>query len=395
MPTVEVLNTCPLHDSFRVQQVAGMFDVPLAEKLSERFTIELPPLGDDWRIGLIVGPSGSGKTTLARRLFGGDLIERVEWPTDRAVVDCFGDRPVREITSLLTAVGFSSPPSWIKPYAVLSGGERFRCDLARGLAKDEVGRMKDESGNDSSFILPTSSFPLVAFDEFTSVVDRTVAKIGSAAVAKAIRGGQIGCRFVAVTCHYDVTEWLAPDWVLDMASKSFQRRSLRRPPIELELFRCRSRAWTLFAKHHYLNGRLNRSARCFLAIWQGAPVAFCATLSVIGRPRRWRISRLVTLPDYQGIGVGMKVAEVVGDLHVVRGERFSITASHPAVISHCRTSPKWRATEVKKTGSRPNPRMSNYPGSFGRAVVSFEYGASGRDRVSPAERDPQARKHRY
>ncbi|HKD36506.1 MAG TPA: hypothetical protein VKB78_06885, partial [Pirellulales bacterium] len=131
--TVE--NTCPLYDSFRVQQVAGMFDVPLADKLSERFSMELPPLGDNWRIGLIVGPSASGKTTLARRLFGDALVERVEWPADRAVIDCFDEMPVREITGLFTAVGFSSPPSWIKPYCVLSGGERFRCDLARALSR--------------------------------------------------------------------------------------------------------------------------------------------------------------------------------------------------------------------------------------------------------------------
>ena len=41
------------------------------------------------------------------------------------------------------------------------------------------------------------------------MVDRNVARVVSAAVAKGIRAGQIGCRFVAVTCHYDVTEWLA------------------------------------------------------------------------------------------------------------------------------------------------------------------------------------------
>jgi GNAT superfamily N-acetyltransferase len=217
----------------------------------------------------------------------------------------------------------------------------------------------------------------VAFDEFTSVVDRTVAKIGSAAIAKGIRAGGApfgsGCRFVAVTCHYDVTEWLAPDWVLDMGTKTFTRRSLRRPPIELELFRCRSRAWALFAKHHYLSGRLNRSARCFVALWEGMPVAFCATLPVIGRPQRWRISRLVTLPDYQGIGVGMKVAEAVGDVHRERGERFTITASHPAVIAHCRDSPNWLTSEVKRTGSRPHGIIRSYRGSAGRAVISFEY----------------------
>jgi GNAT superfamily N-acetyltransferase len=193
-------------------------------------------------------------------------------------------------------------------------------------------------------------------------------------VAKAIRGGKIACRFVAVTCHYDVTEWLAPDWVVDMSSSSFQRRCLRRPPIELELFRCRRRVWPLFATHHYLSGRLNPMARCYLALWQKMPAAFCATLPVIGRRRHWRISRIVTLPDYQGIGIGMRVAEAVGDLHRAEGHRFNVTASHPSLVAHCGRSPMWRATRVKKHGSRGAGKcIPSYRGSPGRPVVSFEY----------------------
>ena len=91
MPKFDVTVSCPVHDSFRVQQVAGMFDVPLAEKATERFEVELPPTADDWQIGLIVGPSGSGKSTCVRHAFGDELYESAEWPTDRAVVDCFGD----------------------------------------------------------------------------------------------------------------------------------------------------------------------------------------------------------------------------------------------------------------------------------------------------------------
>ncbi|HEX4000654.1 MAG TPA: hypothetical protein VHX65_19050 [Pirellulales bacterium] len=373
MPTpLDIVVQCPVFNSFRVQQVAGMFDVPLAEKVSQRFSVEVPDLtGElDWRIGLIVGPSGSGKTTVARRLFGPRLVEHASWPDDRAVVDCFGDRSIREITGLLTAVGFSSPPSWIKPYNVLSGGERFRCDLAHALA----GCGSADPMADGSAGLGDGAAQILAFDEFTSVVDRTVAKVGSAAVAKAIRSGKIACRFVAVTCHYDVTEWLAPDWVLDMSSCMFQRRCLQRPPIQLDLFRCHRRVWRLFAKHHYLSGKLNPMARCHLAMWEGSPAAFCATLPVIGRRRHWRISRIVTLPDYQGIGIGMRVAESVGDLHRSQGHRFNVTASHPALIAHCRESPLWRAIHVQKNGSRGKGKFApGYHGSAGRAVVSFEY----------------------
>ena len=86
---------------------------------------------------------------------------------------------------------------------------------------------------------------LVCFDEFTSVVDRNAAQIGSAAVAKAARNGFIPCRFVAVTCHYDVEAWLEPDWTLDMATGSVARRRLRRPPIRLAIVRAKRDAWRL------------------------------------------------------------------------------------------------------------------------------------------------------
>src|SRR6202008_4119129 len=98
--------------------------------------------------------------------------------------------------------------------------------------------------------------PLVVFDEFTSVVDRTVAKVCSAAIAKGIRRWGIPCRFVAVTCHYDVAGWFAPGWVLGMATCELTRRRLRRPPIELAVHRCSVAAWELFKRHHYLSGAL-------------------------------------------------------------------------------------------------------------------------------------------
>jgi GNAT superfamily N-acetyltransferase len=334
-----------------------MFDVPLADKLRETFAVELPAEREIWDIGLIVGPSGSGKSSLARHAYGPRLITHFEWPADQAIVDGFGNLSIKQITQLLTAVGLSSPPTWVKPYAVLSGGERFRCDLARALA---------------GAISSNSTKPLIAFDEFTSVVDRNVAKVGSAAVAKAIRNGTAPCRFVAVGCHYDIAEWLEPDWVVDLATRTCTRRRLRRPTIEVCLRRSTCAAWPRFARHHYLSGTLNRSAKCYVAWWQNEPVAFCATLPVYGRKGHYRISRMVVLPDYQGIGLGMRVTEAVGALYRQAGYRFNLTGSHPAVIAHCRRSSAWRTVGVRKTGSRPKPG-DKYRGSQGRAVVSFEY----------------------
>src|SRR5260221_360231 len=79
-------------------------------------------------------------------------------------------------------------------------------------------------------------------DDFTSVVDRTVAKIGSHAVAKAVRAR--GLKFVAVSCHEDIIDWLQPDWVYRPDANSFAWRSLqRRPTLDIELVRTTASAW--------------------------------------------------------------------------------------------------------------------------------------------------------
>jgi GNAT superfamily N-acetyltransferase len=361
MPTIQTTVSCPVFESFRVRQVAGMFDMEVAQRCQESFAVELPSHEEDWTIGALVGPSGSGKTTVARAAYGEALVAAREWPAERAVVDGFGEVPIKEIVHVLTAVGLGSPPAWIKPYHALSNGERFRCDLARALCGESPAA--------------SAAGPLVVFDEFTSVVDRTVAKVASAAVSRAIRSGRIRRRFVAVTCHYDVLEWLEPDWVADMASGRLARGRLRRPQIPLEVVRCSREAWRLFARHHYLSGSLVPTATCYMALWDGEPVAFCALVGLYGYAGRRRVTRVVTLPDYQGLGIGVRLVERVGDAERAAGRRLNITASHPAIIGYCKRSPRWRAVDVSKLGHgvQRSRQGVKFRGSQGRTVVSFEY----------------------
>ena len=380
MSSVDVVVSCPVYDSFRVQQVAGMFDVPLEDRCTESFTVELPGEDESWQVGLIVGPSGSGKSTVVRESYREQLYNQTDWPQDKAVIDCFGNLPVKQVAELLTAVGFSSPPAWVKPYRVLSRGQQFRCDLARALSLSQESRVEclepeKSNRNQCSWLSTLDARPLVVFDEYTSVVDRNVAKACSTAIAKGIRRGNIPCRFIGVTCHYDVAEWLEADWVLDMATGQLQRGRLRRPDIHVEIHRCRVAAWKLFARHHYLSGSLAAAARLYLATWEGQPVTFCATLPVITRRGHRRFTRIVTLPDYQGMGIGMRVVAAVASLHRAEGFRINVTSSHPALINHCRHSEMWKTIGVKKTGSSRSgtKKYVNYRSSAGRAVVSFEY----------------------
>jgi len=361
MPTIEVTVESKLHRSFRVEQLLGMFDLKPEKKLCERFRGEIPATDEAWQIGAIVGPSGSGKTTLARRAFGENLVRDHAWPADAAVIDGFGDRRVQEITKILSAVGFSSPPSWLKPYAVLSNGEQFRANLARALL---AGR------------------PLTAYDEFTSVVDRTVARIGSAAVSKAVRREQGMGKFVAITCHYDVLEWLEPDWVLDMASGTLARGRLRRPEIRLEIAPVHRSAWVLFRRHHYLSGTLSNSAHCFVAFWGDTPVAFSAWINVgaVGRGDKTsclnrREHRTVVLPDFQGVGIGNRLSEFCASIWKGIGLRALSTTSHPAIIHYRSRSPHWKRRRLGFVSShlRPVERKYGRYNSAARLTGAFEY----------------------
>jgi energy-coupling factor transporter ATP-binding protein EcfA2 len=357
MPHFTTTASTPIHDSFKVEQVRGMFDLPRASVEKLTFTGDLPDLNEDWHIGAIVGPSGSGKSTLARAAFGAAVHQPAEWPVDRAVIDAFAGLPIKRVAQLLTAVGLGTPLAWLRPYHVLSGGEKFRCELAKALADAELRNQRQ----------------LVVFDEFTSVVDRTVAKCASAALTRLVRQWQ-RVRFVAVTCHYDVLEWLAPDWHLDMATGHLARGTLQRRPIRLQVRRCPQSLWPLFARHHYLSGGLSRAATCYVALWDGRPVAFCAALAALGHRGRKRISRLVTLPDYQGLGIGLRLAERVCEDQSSRGFRISIATSHPAVIAYCRSSPKWLSLGIKRLGgTRQQVEGRNVAGSTGRGVASFEW----------------------
>jgi GNAT superfamily N-acetyltransferase len=372
MPRLDLVVETPVVDSFRVRQVAGMFDVPLETKIVERFTAELPALDEPWQIGAIVGPSGSGKSTVARAAYGDRVFSGAAWPDERAVIDGFGERPFGQIVRMLASVGFGSPPSWIKPYRVLSQGERFRCDLARALLDADSPEPNDGG---------LTHDPLVVFDEFTSVVDRTIACIGSAAIAKALRSEQkdrLRRRFVAVTCHYDVLDWLEPDWVLDMATGELSRRRLRRPHVELAIRRCRRDVWSRFARHHYLSCDVHSSSHCWVATHEETPVAFCAVMNLIGRRGRKRISRLVTLPDWQGIGVGRRFLDAVAQMYVEQGFRMNLVTGHPAMIASLQRSPAWRCVDFRPHGFPRDSRVAaKYAShSLGRCVASFEYRVS-------------------
>lgn len=141
------------------------------------------PVG--WSIGLIVGKSGSGKSILLKE-FGDGLT--VEWDEGRAIASHFGT--YKDATEKLMGVGLASIPAWLKPYNVLSNGEKHKADLARIINSD------------------------IVVDEFCSYVDNESALSLSNSIFKLIKSKKYK-NVVFATLNRNIVQYLNPDWVYD------------------------------------------------------------------------------------------------------------------------------------------------------------------------------------
>lgn len=355
MPSAKFIVESKSSNTFKANKVKSMFDCDM-DVIKKEFNINIPIENTKWNIGLIVGASGTGKTTIARKVFENfRFFDGFEW-TSQSIIDDFGDNySAKEITEILSKVGFASPPDWLKPFNVLSNGQKMRAELARLILE-----------TDEPFI----------YDEFTSVVDRQVACIGSAAIQKFIR--KQNKQFVAVSCHYDIEEWLEPDWVFDCNTMEFSQRSLRRPEIKCSIRTAKQSEWREFMDFHYLSHDHNNAAHKYVCTIGNESVAWCSILH-FPHPHvknMKRIHRIVVKPDYQGIGLGTKFMSEVAKKYKNSKMRITLVTSSPAFIHGLQHSKNWIMT--RKPGRIDKPKNHSYnniegSNSSDRLTATFEF----------------------
>lgn len=309
MQSFNILREVKVEENFKNNQIKSVFDIKddkiIHEATHNLFFDEI----EDWSIGVITGLSGAGKSLLAKAIaesYNIKVIEKNVWSDDSIINNFNGS--INEVLNFLTKVGLNTQPSYLKPYNILSNGEKMRCDIAKALF-------------DNDFVI---------IDEFTSVVDRQIAKIICICIKKLLNKYP-NKKVIFVSCHTDFLEWLEPDWHYDLDNKTFIKDiPWQRPKMLFHITKGQKSDWEYFRQYHYLNHNISITTNIFLLLNENNDkVGFIAFKSFPHyKILLEKIHRLVILPDYQGIGLGNSFLSKTCSIHFKeKNKTISITTS--------------------------------------------------------------------
>ena len=157
-----------------------------------------------------------------------------------------------------------------------------------------------------------------------------------------------------------------------------EHRKSDKPNIKLSIRRVEASAWrTLgFYKHHYLTSKLNPSCKCFVFFWEEEPVGFIGLLNSPrkGYPNGLSISRIVVLPDYQGIGIAKKCIEFICGIAKANGYITYIKTIHDKFGKYLENSENWSPTSYNgKERKIENVEQGKYNNRLFRKSYCFKF----------------------
>lgn len=352
---------------FKAIKAAQSVDLDVTKKLTHKLEINAD-ITTHYNVGLIIGASGSGKTTLAEKIYGKDAFDTL-LNLSKPVIEQFPEgMSYDECVHALTGIGLSQVPCWLKPAGALSNGQKARAEAALQMCSDKK---------------------VVVIDEFTSVVDRNVAKVMAHCVQKFAR--KYEKQIVLISCHYDVVDWLNPDWVIDCnnaeyINRRYLWRSFERPEqINFEIAECSRASWGNFSKYHYLSEKMpGGHVEMFGLYLNGQQIGFNCFANYVPwkkgskKPKAMHFNRLVVHPDYVGLGLGVKFLDITTKIMSKKGYAVFGKFSSIPVYKSLAKSKAWKLISIhNNTGSasfKTGPNMKRQGGFRQKTrTFSFEY----------------------
>jgi ABC-type Mn2+/Zn2+ transport system ATPase subunit len=356
----ELILKSPISETFMAKKAMQSVDLDAEEKSWHKMSIKNIDIQSPYNVGLIYGASGSGKSSLARHMFGDFEDSKIDMT--KAIIDQFPDHlEYEQRQQILTSIGLSQIPCWIKPVGLLSNGQQERAKIAFELAKE-----KD----------------FYIFDEWTSVVDRNVAKVMSHCVQKFAR--KFNKKIILISCHEDVFDWLNPDFVIDCNEQQFTDRRLlwqnytRREQIEFTIREVDKRTWKNFSKYHYLSENLPGGIVRFYGLFLGnKQVGFQCFANYTPHKKGTKIimhsNRTVIHPDYVGLSLGIKFVDCVSKILKAKSFRVMGKFSSTPVLKALLKNKAWRfAGKIKLASIVAGGNMARKSG-FREKVTCYSF----------------------
>ena len=117
--------------------------------------------------------------------------------------------------------------------------------------------------------------------------------------------------------------------------------------------------WQIFRRYHYLNTELNVSAKTFVGVLNGVPVAHMGFIYNPLHKGLIRGHRLVVLPDYQGIGIGVRFATLCAEQAKkdMNGSAVQIITTTPALVAPLTHSGRWWLKDYGRRKSHTDHKL--------------------------------------
>lgn len=316
--SVEVVLQSEIFNNFRCKMACDSLDIDISKKSVHRLFIDNISMPLDWNVGVVYGASGSGKTTLAKHLFGKECFN-INIDENEPVINQFPkEYRYEDCANLLNGIGLTSVVCWVRPIKTLSNGQRARAEAA---------------------LLMCQNNDLVIIDEWTSVVDRTVAKAMSHCVQKFAKKNNK--RIILLSCHYDIIEWIKPDWMIDCNKQEFILPKSKdfffeeRDKIKFDIREVGRETWRYFSKYHYLSEKLPGGKIYTFGLFHGDnQIGFQCFANYTpkrkGEKMIFHSNRTVIHPDYAGLGMGIQLINLTSQ-YMIENYDYKIMAKFSSV----------------------------------------------------------------
>lgn len=293
--TIDIKLQSEIFNNFRCQVAANSLDIDVKKKSIHHLHIDNVNINDNWNIGLIYGSSGSGKTTLIKKIFGDNIFETIINEDEPIINQLPKELNYEDCANLLNGIGLNSVNCWIRPVKTLSNGQRARAEAV---------------------LLMCQNKEIIFIDEWTSVVDRTVAKAMSVCINKFCK--KFNKKIVLLSCHYDIIEWLKPDWLINCNEQKFILPKSEdfffeeREKLKFEIREIDRTSWKYFSKYHYLSDKLPAGKIYLYGLFiDNIQIGFQCFANYTPHRKGTKIiyhsNRTVIHPDYNGLGLGIKL----------------------------------------------------------------------------------------